>query len=125
MRRDKPEPVTGAIYWGGITLLRNLLAEGADPNEISGSGDWASAVLSSAVHKGSLEIIQCLLDHGADPDCERSSGGTPIITAQRQSRDIMEALFWQAPIRTRPPRNGTRSALMVARAMARWTRCAG
>ena len=51
-------------YHGHASLVRLLLAHGADPN---GLNDRGQSPLAGAVFKNEREVVQALLDGDADP----------------------------------------------------------
>jgi hypothetical protein len=57
---------------GQLATVRTLLAEGADPNEVSDEMPLVLAIY--AVQHVGLEPLQLLLDHGADPDRQSQFG---------------------------------------------------
>jgi ankyrin repeat protein len=73
-------PLVEAAMIGDLALVRNLLAEGADPDRASPLPNWNTA-LEYAVRDNALEMARCLLDHGADPNRKGWEGVTPLMIA--------------------------------------------
>jgi hypothetical protein len=67
-----------AVDEGNTSLVKSLLAAGADVNAISDGGKTA---LMRAVTKGYLDIVQVLLDAGADVNAKKENGSTALIIA--------------------------------------------
>jgi ankyrin repeat protein len=71
--------LTDAVRSGDVTLTRELLAAGVDPD---GYDDAGNAPLHIAVLENHLELIEILLDAGAEIDRPRTgSGDTPLLEA--------------------------------------------
>jgi ankyrin repeat protein len=68
---------------GDTTVLRMLLALGADPN----SELTAGSSLYAAVWYGHLDAAELLLSHGADVDAVDRSGFTPLMAAASRGDD--------------------------------------
>lgn len=62
-----------ASYNGHPAIVRDLLARGADADQVN---DRGQTPLAGAVFKGHTEVVRLLVDAGADPD-----GGTPSARA--------------------------------------------
>lgn len=56
-----------AARWGKITILKELLSKGIDPNLKTSHG---SPVINVAASGGHVEAIELLLHYGADPNSE-------------------------------------------------------
>jgi ankyrin repeat protein len=106
---------------GHAGLLRNLLAEGADPNQRS-DAPFLCTALKHAARKGSLDMIQCLLAHGADPNLATPNGGTPLLSVADNNRmELMETLV-KAGARTDATytKFDTVDSLMIAARFGAW-----
>ena|SRR5947209_5625682 len=68
----------GAVRSGNVAEVRQLLAQGADPNAPEGVNHWTP--LMHAVHKNQLGSVAALLDGHADPN-RAVNGGTPLMMA--------------------------------------------
>lgn len=64
---------------GDVPQMRALLAQGADPNEPSGTNQWTP--LMHAIHKNQLASVAALLDGHANPNLASLSGETPLMMA--------------------------------------------
>lgn len=69
---------------GETGSVRELLAEGADPNAADGNGDTA---LSLAAQFGRAEVVALLLKSGASVDAADAKGVTPLMKAARFGRE--------------------------------------
>lgn len=71
-----PSPLPGAAQRGDVTIVRRLLAAGADPNAFGPHGYTA---LHAACIPGKLSVVQLLLSRGARLDLrDREHDGTPL-----------------------------------------------
>jgi hypothetical protein len=68
----------GAVRDGDVVAMRQMLAQGADPNAPEGVNDWTP--LLHAIHKNQLGSVQALLDGRADPN-RAVNGETPLMMA--------------------------------------------
>jgi len=67
------------VRWQSVSLVKELLERGADPDQIFFSGETA---LHFAVEQGNYELAQLLLGYGADVNIqERKEGFTPLMYA--------------------------------------------
>lgn len=74
-----------AVRNDNATLMRELLAAGADPD---GYDDAGNAPLHIAVMRDDLRLIEILLDAGAEIDRPRTGAGdTPLLEAVQHHRD--------------------------------------
>jgi ankyrin repeat protein len=76
-------PLCGAASWGHTTVLRSLLAAGADPALAEPDG---MTPLAWAVSGGSLSATWMLLDAGAEPNQADHHGSTPLHRAAEKGR---------------------------------------
>lgn len=72
-------PLIDAARTGDTVRIRQLVANGASPNQRGGVNDWTA--LEHAVHKNQLRSVQALLDAGANPNTAGGDGRTPLIMA--------------------------------------------
>lgn len=68
----------GAVRSGNVAEVRQMLANGADPNAPEGVNDWTP--LLHAIHKNQLGSVAALLDGHADPN-RAVNGLTPLMMA--------------------------------------------
>lgn len=71
---DHPRALQSAALGGHLSLVKELLARGADPNVESSY----STALDSAVRGGNIEVVQALIDAGAKLDVDWPD---PLVTA--------------------------------------------
>lgn len=76
-------PLCAAASWGHTTVIRALLAAGADPGLAETDGFTA---LAWATRGGSYDAVALLLDGGADPNQADAEGRTPLLFAADQGR---------------------------------------
>ncbi len=78
-------PIAQAAFSGDFEQVRNLLAQGVDPN---GAGSSGESPLLLAVRAGHVHVIQALLRAGADPG---QRGGvndwTPLMHAVHKNQE--------------------------------------
>jgi len=86
------EPLIDAVITNDLAALRQLLAEGVDPNmrgEVAGDTG-----LHLAVFKRSVPMATLLLEAGADPNIRRNDGQTPLhIAALVGEPELVELLI--------------------------------
>ena len=68
----------GAVRSGNVAEVRQMLAQGADPNAPEGANDWTP--LMHAIHKNQIGSVAALLDGHADPN-RAVNGETPLMMA--------------------------------------------
>jgi hypothetical protein len=68
----------GAVRSGNVAEVRQMLAQGADPNAPEGVNNWTP--LLHAVHKNQVGSVAALLDGHADPN-RAANGETPLMMA--------------------------------------------
>ena len=61
-------PLEWATINNDVALVRRLLENGADPNDVAEAGLSAKPPLHYAAEHGLTEVAKVLLDHGADPN---------------------------------------------------------
>ena len=78
---------------GDAALIRQLVANGADPNAPSGGNDWTP--LLHAIHKHQTASAGALLDAGADANRAGDNGMTPLMMAAGYGYDDTVRLLLQ------------------------------
>lgn len=73
--------LTAAAQRDDVTMVRQLLELGADPN-LPEEGAPHGQALWIAVNHRQREIVRLLLDRGADPNADVESSGTPMMQAE-------------------------------------------
>lgn len=73
-----------------IGRVRELLAEGVDPNGLNTGGLGA---LHRAAWPGHTEVVPVLIEGGADPNQPSNSGATPLLIAVANARDAFIELL--------------------------------
>ena len=74
-------PLSAAAERNHESIVRSLLAAGADPNLPEGPNCPRGYALWAASHFGHREVAEILLDAGADPNADVESSGTPTESA--------------------------------------------
>lgn len=80
-----------ASYHGHPSLVRLLLAHGANPNTLN---DRGQSPLAGAVFKNEIAVVEALLAGDADPDLGTPSAAEAIVLFQLT--DVWEKAFQQA-----------------------------
>jgi len=92
--RPYPEftALADAARAGDLVAIRNLIHQGADPNQPTGGNNWTP--LLHAIHKAQIKSVGVLLDGGADPNKVAGDGFTPLMMAAGYGyTDIVELLL--------------------------------
>jgi ankyrin repeat protein len=92
--RQYPEftPLADAARSGDVAAVRNLIRQGANPNEPTGGNNWTP--LLHAIHTAQIKSVDALLDGGADPNMKAGDGFTPLMMAAGYGyTDIVELLL--------------------------------
>ena len=71
--------LSGAVFTGDLTAVKQALADGADPN--AQDPQSGSTLLATAALMGHTEIVALLLEHGADINGRSRDGGTALHAA--------------------------------------------
>ena len=76
---SEPQMLSGAVFTGDLTAVKQALADGADPN--AQDPQSGSTLLATAALMGHTEIVALLLEHGADINGRSRDGGTALHSA--------------------------------------------
>ncbi|KAF4556688.1 Ankyrin repeat-containing protein 30 [Elsinoe fawcettii] len=82
-----------AVQETSNTMIRFLLAHGADINKQDSHGDTP---LHLAAATGNIEVITTLLEHSADPDLADWTGRTPLYAAVERGHQAAVTLLIEA-----------------------------
>ncbi len=88
--------LSAALAWKDESLLRKVIANGADVNRIPGR---AITPLALAVHYDNAEGLRILLEAGANPQIVDSDGETPYAQALRRQRHEILKVFNEYGVR--------------------------
>ena len=69
---------------GNDRLVRQLLRQGADPNDTEGQL-WGNTPLKEAANYGHLEVVELLIAAGADLNKADRAGETPLMVTNISS----------------------------------------
>ncbi len=87
-------PLVYALYHAPLSLVRDLLALGAEPNGEPGDGFPPIFAAIDSNHADSVARVALLLDHGADPDQRGVNDFTTLHFAVSWERpDVIELLL--------------------------------
>lgn len=102
---DGDTPLHRAAAAGATSVVRQLLANGADVNALN---DQGSSPLLYAVFHGNFESAAELLHFGADPNIAESRfGSTPLMDAARHGRlNMVVLLLEQGAVPTTTDKSG-------------------
>ena len=76
---SEPQMLSGAVFTGDLTAVKQALADGANPN--AQDPQSGSRMLATAALMGHTEIVALLLEHGADINGRSRDGGTALHAA--------------------------------------------
>ena len=76
---SQPQMLSGAVFTGDLTAVKQALADGADPN--AQDPQSGSTLLATAALMEHTEIVALLLEHGADINGRSRDGGTALHAA--------------------------------------------
>jgi ankyrin repeat protein len=68
-------PLAQAALWGQLSLVHELLKNGANVNVANGDGNTPLHLAAFMCHR---EVVMLLLEHGADADQKNNRGETPL-----------------------------------------------
>lgn len=74
------QDLTKAVQQSDLTLVKQLLNNGSDPDRIDASGRTALIIASGI---GNQRMVSLLLKHGANVNLAGTDGSTPLITASK------------------------------------------
>ena len=73
------QDLSGAVFTGDLTAVKQALADGADPN--AQDPQSGSTLLATAALMGHTKVVALLLEHGADINGRSRDGGTALHAA--------------------------------------------
>ena len=73
--RNGSTPLAQAALWGQLSLVQELLKNGADVKVANGDGNTPLHLAAFMCHR---EVVTLLLEHGAEPDRKNNRGETPL-----------------------------------------------
>lgn len=110
MSVDDNPPVLTAVGLQASTVVKRLLAAGANPNATDKLIQMTPLMVAAGNrnnHSGALEIAQLLFKHGAEVNAETSTGHTALIfAAQANNRAVVEWLLQNGADAARGTANG-------------------
>ena len=77
--QSTPQGLSAAVYIGNLIVVKQALAEGADPN--TKDPQSGSTLLTIAALMGHTKVVALLLEHGADINARSKDGGTALHAA--------------------------------------------
>ncbi|TGO12271.1 hypothetical protein BTUL_0091g00150 [Botrytis tulipae] len=84
---DHAPILTRAVQRGGnVELVKLLLDNGADINEVDESSELKNSVISTAAEFGSTDVVKLLAERNADVNVSGDEGVTPIYLAARSNK---------------------------------------
>jgi len=105
-------PLVRAARAGDTAAIRELVAGGADVNELAGVNGWTP--LLHAIHKNQLPSVRALLDAGAAIDATAPDGTTPLMMASGYGYTPIVELLLQRGAKTRLTNAKNENALDLA-----------
>jgi len=90
-----------AAEGGAVDVMRQVLADGADPD---GADRYGNRSLHRAAAAGSLPAVELLLEHGAETDARDAMGRSAYNLAASKGHEAVAALLKDRGADTRPPR---------------------
>lgn len=112
---DDLPPLSRAIVRRQLTVIRFLLANGADVNGVDHS-DYVKIPILVAADIGDVEIMKLLLDAGARIEAKNDLGLTPIMIATlRKNHEAVEFLLFRGCNVNATTRTGATALMMAAR----------
>ena len=76
---SQPQMLSGAVFTGDLTTVKQALADGAAPN--AQDPQSGSTLLATAALMGHTKVVAQLLEHGADINGRSRDGGTALHAA--------------------------------------------
>ena len=75
----RPQELSGAAFTGDLTVVKQALTDGADPN--TRDPQSGSTLLANAALMGHTKVVALFLEHGADVNVRSRDGGTALHAA--------------------------------------------
>lgn len=101
-----------AAYMGDTNKVRQLLSEGADPNEVFFNG-WTALMMAAA--EGHRSAVSSLIEAGAEVDARNDGGRTALMFASGYGYDeIVEILIENGADVNAVPHEGVRWSSLTA-----------
>ena len=91
MRANGRRPLTAAVEFGHLAIVRLLLERGADPTWPESGAERGAALRLAVCDRINREFVELLLAHGADPNSGIDSGGTATWAAVPEFRPLLLA----------------------------------
>jgi ankyrin repeat protein len=91
MRANGRRPLTAAVEFGHLAIVKLLLDLGADPTWPESGAERGAALRIAVCDKINRELVELLLAHGADPNSGIDSGGTATWAAVKEFRPMLLA----------------------------------
>ena len=82
MRPNSRRPLSAAVEFGHVQIVRLLLERGADPTWPDADDSPRGAALHAAARAGNRTLVELLLAHGADPNGNVDSAGNATFAAR-------------------------------------------